>query len=128
MDSSTSKGNGSPPLAARSGADDPSDRRGNRLFRQNGTPIRQRDEKASQHMILILKSALKHGIDEIDILQVWNRYLAQFREREEPIKYIRIRFDTKVRLLEVGGEITGDTTKIFHAMPARPKYTRRIKL
>jgi len=46
-------------------------------------------------MILILKSALKHGIDEIDILQVWNRYLAQFREREEPIKYIRIRFDTK---------------------------------
>lgn len=43
-------------------------------------------------------------------------------------KIIRIRFDTKVRLLEVGGEITGDTTKIFHAMPARPKYTRRIKL
>lgn len=79
-------------------------------------------------MIRVLESALKHGIDEVDILQVWNRYLAQFRERDEPIKYIRIGFDTKVRLLEVGGEIAGDTTKIFHAMPARPKYTRRMKL
>lgn len=78
-------------------------------------------------MIRVLESAYRHGLDDEDILQAWDRHLAQFRERDEPIKYIRIGFDTKARLLEVGGEIAGDTTKIFHAMPARPKYTRRMK-
>lgn len=78
-------------------------------------------------MIRILESALKHGIDEVDILQVWGRHLAQFREREEPVKYIRIGFDTKARLLEVGGEIYPDgSEKIFHAMRARNRYIERI--
>lgn len=80
-------------------------------------------------MIRILESALKYGIDDVDILQAWNYPIQDFFEGEDPEKIIRLGFDTHGRLLEIGGEIyPGGKEKIFHAMPARRKYTRRIKL
>lgn len=71
----------------------------------------------------ILPSAHKHGASSDDILQAWNRYVKQFVERDDPLKIIRIGFDSQARLLEIGGEIYADgSEKIFHAMPARKRY------
>lgn len=75
----------------------------------------------------ILSSAFKHGLDESDITAAWNAYLKQFIERDDPLKVIRLGFDNRGRLLEVGGEIYADgTVKIFHAMPARRRYVERL--
>lgn len=74
-------------------------------------------------MLTILESARKHGIADEDIERAWNRYIQQITERDDPPKVIRIGFDTRARLLEIGGEIYPDGRgKIFHAMPARKKY------
>ena len=71
----------------------------------------------------ILGSAFKHGIGTADIETAWTRYVRQFVERDDPLKVIRIGFDSRARLLEIGGEIYADgREKIFHAMPARRKY------
>lgn len=78
-------------------------------------------------MIRLLPSALRHGIEKSDILQAWNRPIASFTERDDPLKVIRLGFDSHARLLEVGGEIYSDgQQKIFHAMVARRVYTERI--
>lgn len=45
-------------------------------------------------MIRILESALKHGIDDVDILQAWNYPIQDFFEGEDPEKIIRLGFDT----------------------------------
>lgn len=71
----------------------------------------------------ILRSAQKHGIQLEDILRAWERYVKQFIERDEPLRVIRIGFDSNARLLEIGGEIYADgSAKIFHAMAARKHY------
>ena len=71
----------------------------------------------------ILPSAHKHGVQPEDILRAWERYVKQFIERNEPLKVIRIGFDSNARLLEIGGEIYADgSEKIFHAMAARKRY------
>lgn len=78
-------------------------------------------------MIRILDSAYKHSICEEDILTAWRRPIASFTERKEPLKIIRLGFDSHARILEVGGEIYCDgTEKIFHAMPARRTYIERL--
>lgn len=80
-------------------------------------------------MIKILGSAYRHGLDDDDILRAWNYHIQEFFEGEDPEKIVRLGFDTHGRLLEIGGEIYpgGGGEKIFHAMPARLKYTRRMK-
>lgn len=77
--------------------------------------------------IEITPYARKHGIDDEDILRAWHHHLVFFEEGEDPLKVIRLGFDYHRRLLEVGGNIYPDgRVRIFHAMKARPKYTRRI--
>jgi hypothetical protein len=79
-------------------------------------------------MIKILGSAYRHGLGDDDILRAWNYHIQEFFEGEDPEKIVRLGFDTHGRLLEIGGEIyPGGGEKIFHAMPARLKYTRRMK-
>lgn len=78
-------------------------------------------------MIRILDSAYKHGICESDITIAWQRPIASFTEREDPLKVIRLGFDSHARIIEVGGEIyKNGLEKIFHAMPARRTYVERI--
>lgn len=55
-------------------------------------------------MIRILDSAYKHDICESDITIAWQRPIASFTEREDPLKVIRLGFDSHARIIEVGGE------------------------
>lgn len=73
--------------------------------------------------MVILDSAFKHGVERSDIELAWSQFIRQFVERDDPLKVIRIGFDSHARLLELGGEIYADgREKIFHAMPARRRY------
>lgn len=75
----------------------------------------------------IIDSASRHGVSDEDITHAWDYFLTELVENEDPVKVIRLGFDTASRLLEVGAVInhTGEVI-IIHAMSARPKYTRRI--
>lgn len=78
--------------------------------------------------MIILSSALKHGISPDAIVSAWNTPVASFVEGSHPLKLIKLGLDpTDFRLLEIGGHIENDgTIKIFHAMPARKKYVQQL--
>ncbi|MGW9550050.1 toxin [Citricoccus zhacaiensis] len=75
----------------------------------------------------IIDSANRHGVSNEDLTHAWEYFVSEFAEHEDPVKVIRLGFDTVSRLLEVGAVVdhTGEVV-IIHAMTARPKYTRRI--
>lgn len=77
--------------------------------------------------VRIIDSANRHGVPREDITRAWAYFVTEFVEQEDPVKVIRLGFDTVGRLLEVGAVVnhTGEVI-IIHAMTAKPKYTRRI--
>ena len=70
------------------------------------------------------QAALKHGILPEDALQAadWSLWVEPFDD-DPPRRELRLRFDTKARLLETVVLIFDDGDEIvIHAMPARRKY------
>lgn len=70
-------------------------------------------------------SALKHGLDEDDILQAayWAQWIEPLDDDDWPHRELRLGFDTRARLLETvvlvfesGNEL------VIHAMPARRQF------
>ncbi|MDY5161129.1 hypothetical protein [Actinotignum urinale] len=74
-------------------------------------------------MISFTESAFRHGLREEDIIRAWHTYWKQIIEEEEPLKVIRLGYDTRARLLEIGAQVARNgNIKIFHAMRARKRY------
>ena len=70
-------------------------------------------------------SAFRHGCSAQDIETAWRQWLTDFIEGDHPVKVVRLGFDRVGRLLEVGAHTLddGDRVIVFHAMPARKRYT-----
>lgn len=69
-------------------------------------------------MIRVLESALKHGLDQSEILAAFHAplYTAQLQEHPPKIMLVGV---GKIHPVEIGYTINHDgTTVIFHAMPA----------
>lgn len=60
-----------------------------------------------------------------DIEATWQQWLTDFIEDDYPVKVIRLGFDQAGRLLEIGAHTLEDEDRVivFHAMPARKRYT-----
>lgn len=60
-----------------------------------------------------------------DIEATWQQWLTDFIEDDYPVKVIRLGFDQAGRLLEIGAHTLEDEGRVivFHAMPARKRYT-----
>ncbi len=73
-------------------------------------------------------SAFRHGCCAEDIETAWRQWLTDFIEGDHPVKVVRLGFDRVGRLLEVGAHTLddGDRVIVFHAMPARKRYTDAI--
>lgn len=73
-------------------------------------------------------SAFRHGCSAQDIETAWRQWLTDFIEGDHPVKVVRLGFDRVGRLLEVGAHTLddGDRVIVFHAMPARKRYTDAI--
>lgn len=73
---------------------------------------------------LVLQSAARHGVDELDALHAWAYAGAWFNVGEGMVMYVGP--DRSGRWLEVGAVEWHDDVAIVHAMPARPKFLRRL--
>ena len=73
-------------------------------------------------------SAFRHGCCAEDIEAAWRQWLTDFIEGDHPVKVIRLGFDQAGRLLEIGAHTLEDEGRVivFHAMPARKRYTDAI--
>lgn len=71
---------------------------------------------------IITNSARRHGIADVDMLHAYRNHVDAFNVDEGLIMLIGP--DFVGRMLEVGVDIKGDTERIVHAMPARPKFLR----
>ena len=71
---------------------------------------------------LIATSALKHGIDDDDMIHAFNHPI--FVDDLDDGLTMFVGADTAGNLLEVGAIDSSDGPVIVHAMPARPKYLR----
>ncbi|MHC6202074.1 hypothetical protein ACYULU_02650 [Breznakiellaceae bacterium SP9] len=78
--------------------------------------------------MIILDSARKHGIGELDMLAVIEDPYVIAELREEPEKLLHLGFDTKARALEVITD-TGDTGQVFviHADLITRKYEKLLE-
>jgi hypothetical protein len=74
--------------------------------------------------MIVRRSALKHGITELDGTTAASRSLADAPlDDENPRRYLRIGFDTHGRLLETVVLVWDDgTEELVHAMKCRPHY------
>ncbi|GIG30772.1 toxin [Cellulomonas marina] len=71
------------------------------------------------------RSALKHGVSAEDAIQAaqWPMWIEPISGDGEPLRELRLGFDTRARLLETVVLILGDhDALVIHAMPARKKY------
>lgn len=73
-------------------------------------------------------SAFRHGCSAQDIETAWRQWLTDFIEGDHPVKVVRLGFDQAGRLLEIGAHTLEDEGRVivFHAMPARKRYTDAI--
>lgn len=71
---------------------------------------------------IVLESAGKHGVDEVDALHAWAFAIDIFTIREGMIMYIGP--DRAGNLLEVGVVDWHDDLALVHAMPTRRKFLR----
>jgi len=70
-------------------------------------------------------SALKHGVEEPDAVQVaeWPLWIEPLDDDGPPYRELRLGFDTCARLLETVVLILEDGAEfVIHAMPCRKKY------
>lgn len=72
-----------------------------------------------------MPSAFRHECSAQDIETAWQQWLTDFIEDDYPVKVIRLGFDQASRLLEIGAHTLEDEGRVivFHAMPARKRYT-----
>jgi hypothetical protein len=70
------------------------------------------------------RSARKHGIDDEDIRSAGEQYVVAYAiDDDEPLRELRLGFDTRGRLLEVVVLLVEDGAELaIHAMKARPQY------
>lgn len=70
------------------------------------------------------RSARKHGVDDEDIRQAGGHFVVAYRiDDVEPLRELRLGFDTAGRLLEVVVLVLDDGRELaIHAMRARPQY------
>lgn len=73
----------------------------------------------------VIPSAFRHECSAQDIEAAWQQWLTDFIEDDYPVKVIRLGFDQAGRLLEIGAHTLEDEGRVivFHAMPARKRYT-----
>lgn len=70
-------------------------------------------------------SALKHGVEEPDVVQAaeWPLWVEPLDDDGPPQRELRLGFDTHARLLETVVLIFEDGAElVIHAMPCRKKY------
>jgi len=78
-------------------------------------------------------SAFKHGVTRADILaalsgHLYDGLLVEDEHTPFPDKRVAVGFDTKGGLLEVlYKETGGNELMVFHAMPCREKFLKRLK-
>ncbi|MCL2111492.1 MAG: hypothetical protein FWH32_04450 [Clostridiales bacterium] len=77
--------------------------------------------------MVIIDSARKHGISDVDIAYVYEFPLNSIVTQEEPIIVMLFGFDTIGRSLEIA-YITNDEGEdiVIHAMKIRPSYNRYL--
>lgn len=71
---------------------------------------------------LVLRSAVRHGVDDADALHAWAFAIDAYNVNEGMVMYIGP--DRAGNLLEIGVVDWHDELAIVHAMPARPKFLR----
>lgn len=75
--------------------------------------------------MIIRSSALKHGINEVDISEAasWPLIAFALDNKDNPQRVMQLGFDTKGRLLEIVILTWDDgTEELIHCMKARPQY------
>ena len=75
----------------------------------------------------ILPSARKHGISDDDIRHGFNNAVAAISTPDQPDFTVVVGADLNGQLLEIG-VLADDNDYVIHAMPARTKYGKMIKL
>jgi hypothetical protein len=70
------------------------------------------------------RSARKHGIADEDIRTAAEQYLIAYTiDDDQPLRELRLGFDTRGRLLEIVVLMLDDDSElVIHAMKARPQY------
>ncbi|MDR1212559.1 MAG: hypothetical protein LBK54_00405 [Propionibacteriaceae bacterium] len=69
----------------------------------------------------VARSALKHGVSPADAVLAAERFVVAYQLGEDPVRELRLGFDSKARPLETVVLINAQGTEIvIHAMPARP--------
>jgi hypothetical protein len=75
----------------------------------------------------ILPSAIKHGINNDDIICALERSIYDETLETDPNKTLSIGYDRSARLLEVIFHVISDEyIVVFHAMPCRKYYIERM--
>ena len=75
----------------------------------------------------IRPSAHKHGISDDDIRHATTHAIGALTVPEQPDFMMYVGPDLAGRLLEIGVIQADDNDYVIHAMPARPKYLRRLE-
>ena len=76
----------------------------------------------------ILPSARKHKIPDEDIRHAFENAVAAITIPDQPRFSMMLGPDQSAQLLEVGVLAGDDNDYVIHAMPARPKYLKMIRL
>lgn len=74
--------------------------------------------------LLVLASASRHGVDEEDALHAVRNAIDAYDIGNDMTKYVGPATDGA--LVEIGLVEWHTVTAIVHAMPARPRYLRRL--
>ena len=75
----------------------------------------------------IIPSAMKHGLNEDDILYALKHSIFDETLETDPSKTLSIGYDGKARLIEIIFHVISDEyIVVFHAMPCRKNYIERI--
>ena len=85
------------------------------------------DYTGSVVSVEIIPSAMKHGLNEDDILYVLKNSIFDETLKTDQNKTLSIGFDGKARLIEIIFHVVSDEyIVVFHAMPCRKNYVERI--
>ena len=70
------------------------------------------------YKVVVLESALKHGLTEEQILQAWDHAIERtvyFQRDDGSLDYKAIGFDANGKAIELGVRVKGTRIAIFHA-------------